>query len=158
MRLPYSEGSVFMVPLRDSGYARGVVARMRPRGTVLFGYFFGPRILSNEEVSLSDLIQSEACYCGKFGDLGIIKGTWNLIGSIPNWNRSDWPMPAFFRKSILIGIPDFVSRYSENNPSELISHVPGEFEPGMAEDCSCGFGAIEIILTNLLKTRSLPSH
>ena len=42
MKLPYSEGSVFLVPLTDGGYARGVVARSGPKGKVLFGYILGP--------------------------------------------------------------------------------------------------------------------
>jgi hypothetical protein len=41
MKLPYSEGSVFLVPLRKGGYARGVVARASPKGKGLLGYFFG---------------------------------------------------------------------------------------------------------------------
>ena len=46
MKLPYSEGSVFLVPLRNGGYARGVVARATGEGKGLFGYFFGPRLAS----------------------------------------------------------------------------------------------------------------
>lgn len=38
----YREGSRFAVPLRQGGYAVGLVARVNPRG-VLLGYFFGPR-------------------------------------------------------------------------------------------------------------------
>jgi hypothetical protein len=41
-KLPDSEGDGFAVPLRDGGYAIGVVARMDRKGSVL-GYFFGPR-------------------------------------------------------------------------------------------------------------------
>lgn len=41
-KLPYSEGDVFAVALRDGGYGTGVVARMDGKGSVL-GYFFGRR-------------------------------------------------------------------------------------------------------------------
>jgi len=51
-RLSYREGTWFAVPLKDGGYAAGVVARVGRRG-VLFGYFFGPR--RPAAPSLSDL-------------------------------------------------------------------------------------------------------
>jgi hypothetical protein len=41
-KINYREGDWFAVPLRDGGYAVGLVARMDNRGGVL-GYFFGPR-------------------------------------------------------------------------------------------------------------------
>lgn len=37
--LVYNEGSLFVMPLGNGGYARGVVAGAAPRGTVLFGCF-----------------------------------------------------------------------------------------------------------------------
>ena len=36
----YREGDWFAVPLRDGGYAAGLIARANPKG-VLLGYFFG---------------------------------------------------------------------------------------------------------------------
>ncbi|MGH9822314.1 MAG: Imm26 family immunity protein [Blastocatellia bacterium] len=42
-KLPYVEGDWFAVPLDDQGYALGMIARARPRGRMLFGYFIGPR-------------------------------------------------------------------------------------------------------------------
>jgi len=44
MKSIYDEGSVFLIPLRDGGFARGVVARIAPKRKVLLGYFFGPRL------------------------------------------------------------------------------------------------------------------
>lgn len=38
----YREGDWLGVPLREGGYAVGLVARANPDG-VLLGYFFGPR-------------------------------------------------------------------------------------------------------------------
>jgi hypothetical protein len=55
MKLPYSEGSVFVVPLRKGGCARGVIARASRRGRVILGYFFGPRFASAAGVKLDDL-------------------------------------------------------------------------------------------------------
>ncbi len=55
MKPSYPDGSVFLVPLKDSGFARGVVARSAPGGKLLLGYFFGPRLASRMEVDLSGL-------------------------------------------------------------------------------------------------------
>ncbi len=74
MKLPYSEGCVFLVPLREGGYARGVVARAAPQGKVLFGYFFGPRIDSVGKIALEDLVPGNEVLRVRFGDLGLIEG------------------------------------------------------------------------------------
>jgi hypothetical protein len=40
----YNEGDWFAVPLREGGFAIGVIARVMPRKEgVVLGYFFGPR-------------------------------------------------------------------------------------------------------------------
>jgi len=74
MKLPYSEGSVFLVPLRDGGYARGVVARAGPKGKILMGYFFGPRLATRDDMPLSDLAPAQAILRMRFADLGLING------------------------------------------------------------------------------------
>ncbi len=46
---PYSEGTVFSVPLRQGGYAKGIVARAAPQEACIFGYFLdqnAPRLLN----------------------------------------------------------------------------------------------------------------
>ena len=63
----YGEGDWFAVPLREGGFAAGVVARANPKA-VLLGYFFGPRraaVPSVEEVSR--LRPDDAVLVGKFG-------------------------------------------------------------------------------------------
>jgi Immunity protein 26 len=101
MKLPYSEGSVFLVPLRQGGYARGVVARAGAKGKDLLGYFFGPRIESIGAIALDDLNPAGAGLRIRFGDLGLINGAWPILGRIPNWNRAKWPMPEFVRRDPL---------------------------------------------------------
>src|ERR1700736_2791876 len=102
MKLPYSEGSVFLVPLKTGGFARGVVARAPKRaGKVLLGYFFGPRVPSTNDALLSDLDPANAVLRIRFGDLHLIDGTWAIVGRVPNWDRSDWPMPDFVRRELL---------------------------------------------------------
>ena len=101
MILPYSEGSTFFIPLRNGGYARGVVARASPDGKGVMGYFFGPRLSSTGRVAWDDLDPANAILRIRFGDLGLINGEWPICGEIPNWNRSEWPMPDFVRRDPL---------------------------------------------------------
>jgi hypothetical protein len=81
-RLPCSEGDVFALPLRAGGWGRGVVTRMAPKGNVLFGYFFGPRTASADEVGEQDLKPDLAILQMRFGDLGLLNGEWRVVGRI----------------------------------------------------------------------------
>src|SRR5687768_5375020 len=83
-RLPYKEGDWFAVPLRDGGWAVGRVARMPPppkRGIHLLGYFFGPRrdrVPALDDVA--DLAPEAAISIERFSDLGLVRGTWPVLG------------------------------------------------------------------------------
>lgn len=96
--LKYGVGDVFALPLRDHGWALGVVARMDGRGAVL-GYFFGPRIESLEgvpgEFSFDSRSAIRVC---RFGDLGFIQEKWRVVGSIEAWDAKLWPVPDFCRQ------------------------------------------------------------
>lgn len=85
------EGTVFLVPLRDSGYAIGVLARADGNGQC-FGYFFGPRVEGKDEVEIASLAVENALLIGKFGDLEIIRGNWEPIGRVSNWEGDRWKL------------------------------------------------------------------
>src|SRR6476660_2401829 len=123
--LPYSEGAVFAVPLRNGGYARGVVARAGPEGKVLFGHFFGPRLDSVDQVNLEGIEPGKSILSVIFGDLGLINGEWRLIGSMPNWQRGAWSMPEFVRREP-IGKRAWRVRRSDVDPLKIESEVPVE--------------------------------
>src|SRR2546427_9568860 len=96
-RLTYREGMWFAVPLRNGGYAVGIVARKAKRG-VLLGYFFGPRrqaVPVLEEVER--LKPNDAILVKVFGDLGLLDGSWPIIGLASSWDRGRWPMAVFGR-------------------------------------------------------------
>jgi Immunity protein 26 len=149
MKLPYSEGSVFLVPLRRGGYARGVVARAGAKGKILLGYFFGPRIESIGTIALDDLNPAGAALRMQFGDLGLINGAWSIVGRIPNWNRAEWPMPEFVRRDPLSGKAWLVRR-SDTNPGQIDSERPTDFDSPLPEDALSGYGAVEIKLTKII--------
>ena len=148
----YSEGTVFVVPLRSGGYARGIVTRASKEGICLFGYFFGPRLSSLEEVEFDDLEPANAILRLRFGDLGLINGEWPIKGQIPKWNRSQWAMPDAVRKDPL-GRKDPVRIcYDDTDPNRRVSEYPitDAEAKGLISDSAGGYGFVEIKLTNLI--------
>lgn len=149
MQLPYSEGSVFLVPLRTKGYARGVVARSTARGRVLYGYFFGPPLASATNASFDDLAPHKAILTTHFGDLGLINGEWPVIGVTPSWNRSKWPMPDFVRRDDL-SHKAWRVHYCDDDPNRIEWETPTDYDVDLPPDSLSGYGAVEIVLTRLL--------
>ncbi len=150
MKILYSEGSVFRLPLRDSAYARGVIARLASRGRAPFGYFFGPRLSLQDPVKVEDLRPENAISRVMFGELGLLNGEWTLHGKVPNWNRAEWPMPDFvvrdplgFRKPVLV-------RYSDTDPTRVEAQYEIDDDRGLPAHSSSGYGAVEITMTKLL--------
>ncbi|MFI6317117.1 immunity 26/phosphotriesterase HocA family protein [Nonomuraea sp. NPDC050556] len=144
--LPYREGDIFAVPLRDGeGYALGVVARMDGRGKLL-GYFFGPRVKTPQEASvISPLASQNAIYVALLGDLGFIENEWPIVSHIEAWKADEWPMPKFRREE------DRVVSYNEITLEEegeeradpaYCAQLPGG---GLA-----GSGYVELVLTQLI--------
>jgi Immunity protein 26 len=148
--LPYSEGSVFLVPLRTGGFARGVVARAAKKGKVLLGYFFGPRLASADAAALTDLCPANAVLRIRFGDLGLVNGEWQVVGKVPNWSRSEWPVPDFVRRDPLGRLKPRLVRYSDDDPGHIDSEFVIDDDAGLAADSMSGYGAVEIKLTKLL--------
>jgi hypothetical protein len=146
------EGDWFAVPLREGGFALGVVARLSSDG-VLLGYFFGPKRI--DVPTLTDVIglrPSDAVLVAKFGHLGISQGKWLTLGQVDAWDRDQWPMPLFGRYEELTG-RSFKIRYNENNPNEVLDReqvAPGSSEQ-LPKDTLLGAGAAEKMLTALLR-------
>lgn len=151
-RLPYQEGTWFVVPLRDGGFAVGVVARMAPRGRVLLGYFFGPR--RDEVWSLDDvrhLVPEDATLVQRFGDLYLIEGRWSILGRVNSWRRESWPIPAFGRYVEIDGTAWRVE-YDENNPNAIANEerISPQQADQLPNNALLGAGVVEAILTKQL--------
>lgn len=146
-RLPYTDGDVFAVPLRNGGFARGVIARAAPRGRILLGYFFGPKMdapgFGDREPRPTD-----ALLYLRFGDLGLIKGEWPIVGKVEHWNRFDWPMPEFVRDP-LSGRAWRV-HYADDDPSLIEYEYPTPSDDDGPANSLSGYVAVEIKLTKLL--------
>jgi immunity protein 26 of polymorphic toxin system len=149
-KLPYSEGSVFLVPLTRGGYARGVVARASPKGRILFGYFFGPRLTSTDTVEFDDLDPAWAILRVMFGDLGLINGNWPVRGQLSNWDRSWWRMPDFAVGQLLEPRAPTLIRYSDTDPARVEASYRIKDDTGMPVDGLYGADAVVTKLANLL--------
>jgi len=152
MQINYSEGNCIAIPLRDSGYARGVITRMNRKG-VVFGYFFAPKIDNLEDVMIDESLYPEnAVLSGQFGDLGLLEDKWKVVGGIPNWSRDIWIMPSFLRLDE-DGGAGFIATYDEDS-MEFISEEkvrPSQINVhDLPEDSVMGYGFVEVKLTKKL--------
>lgn len=152
MKLPYCEGTWFAVPLRQGGFAVGVVARATARGKVILCYFFGPRRTAVPVlVEVERLRPGDAVRAVRVGDLSLLRGDWPIIGQTASWKRSEWPMPPFVRR-------DPLSRkawrvyYSDTNPGARDREEPEQYKSALEDDGLFGSGAAELMLTRLLTT------
>lgn len=150
MKLPYTEGSAFLVPLAGGGYARGVIARAAPKGKILMGYFFGPRLESLADATVEDLHAADAILRLRFGDLALIEGLWPILGKLPTWDRSEWTMPNFVRRDILGKLKPVLVQYSDDDPSQHVSERSIDDDAGLAADSLSGYGSVELKLDKLL--------
>lgn len=154
----YPESTIFAVPLSDGRFALGLVARRAPRAAMIFGYFFGPRISSiTNTPKISDLSKWDVVLRCRFGDLALLNGNWPVIGKVPLWNRSDWPMPLFYRDEYEFLRPSdstdsrlILIKRSDDNPArvEWERRVP-ELPSDVVPDSLYGAGAVEIRLSKI---------
>lgn len=151
-RYPYKEGTVFAVPLRNGGFALGVVSRTAPRGKILFAYLFGPALDSVPSISKVQGLQPQhALRVARMGDLSLVENTWPVIGEMADWNRSEWPVPELVRRDGLARKAWLVT-YADDDASRVVSEeriayaAASEFE----RDGLLGAGAVEILMTKLL--------
>jgi len=143
--LPYAVGDVVAVPLRDAGFAFGVVARADGNGIAL-GYFYGQRIEALDTISTPlDLDPEKASRVCRFGDRGIIKGQWRVVGRVAEWNPQRWPVPTFCRNnSTLVQYDDQTLAVVGERKAD------GSECKNFPEDGLEGSGFVEIKLTRLI--------
>lgn len=155
--IKYNEGQWFAVPLRDGGYALGIIVRGSYRTRGGLGYFFGPKY---EDVpkwteTYAKNKDNPILIC-HFGDLGIIRGQWPLIQSSAPFNRNDWPVPLFHRVLPLPEGKAVIVEYRQESSGleapirEKITTNTDEIR-NLPEDGLFGSGAVEILLTKMLK-------
>jgi hypothetical protein len=150
MGVSVGEGDCVAVPLRGGGFGVGVVARANRKG-VLLGYFFRPARDHVPGLEIVDRLRpTDAILIGRFGHLGIVGGTWPLIGHLTNWIREDWPVPLFVRTEELSG-RSYLVHYDDADPNRVTKEEPvGDPSAWAHEDGLMGAGFAEKLLTRLL--------
>lgn len=123
-------------------------APLRTGGTLL-GYFFGPKLDLIGNVSFDRLEAKDAVLRVRFGDLGLIDGSWPVLGMAPNWERSHWPFPDFVRREPLSDRA-YLVRYCDTDPRKREFEKPVDPHCDLPADGLCGSGAVELRLTKLL--------
>ena len=151
MKLHYDEGTLFAVPLKCGGYGVGLITRMTRRGRVLLCYFFQPAVSTIPDVSeLSDLRPEDAVKAIRIGDLNLYGKEWPIIGKLPSWERTKWPVPLFVRRSEL-SEKAWLVYYSDEDPGQVEREESVPFPTTEHETAGLyGAGAVELLLTRLL--------
>lgn len=150
-RQVFKEGDLFKVPLASGGFALGVLARKSRRTMCMFGYFFGPRLFENPDLeSIATLKYELAVETLMFSGLGLQQGEWVVLGQIPNWDRTKWPLTKFVNESEGRGYA-WITTYDETNLCKQIETVPcKEGSTSLPKDGSWGFVAVERLLDRKL--------
>lgn len=150
-KVKYSEGTWFAIPLREGGFALGLVARATPKGPQILAYLFGPKRDGMPTLAqTADLRASSAVKVLRAGDLHLLDGRWKVLGESSDFRREEWPFPRFVRNEE-IGRRSWVVEYAEDDPGRVVAEVPVEFGSSTLErDSLYGAGAVEIVLTRLL--------
>ena len=150
-RLPYGDGDWFAVPLRENGgYGVGLVTCHDRRGGVV-GYFFDLRCDGVPTLAdVSGLSPSDALRVMRFGDLGLIKAQWPILGKLEDWSAEDWVLPAFGRRDPT-GMAFRVIYSAEDLRGPVREEPISDDEcDALPRDALSGAGAVERVLTQLL--------
>jgi hypothetical protein len=154
-KLTYEEGDIFAVPLPSGGWAIAVVARIAPGGRVVVGHFFGPRLPAVPATGNLNLTAQDSILTARFGDLGIVQGSWKRLGRLGSFKRQQWPMPVFHRQVPHTGQFLRVS-YRDDNPNSTPDEIGISEQEArrLPEDSLFGSTAIERVLGSMLPERS----
>ncbi len=99
---------------------------------------------------MSGLEPGSAILSLRFGDFGLLKGLWPVVGKLPEWNPAEWPMLKAVRRDPLGKLKPVLVRYDENDPSKRVSEEALKNDIDVPTDGLAGYGFVEAKLTKLL--------
>jgi hypothetical protein len=128
------EGQFFMLPVERGQYAIGLIARVPRRGSVLLGYFFGPRRSSPpNDAWLNGLHATQAAFVCRFKDSSLFRGEWKLLCTLQGFDRAQWPVPTFHRFDGSVthvpassSVTDWRVEYGDDNLIVPLNETPAE--------------------------------
>jgi len=95
-RVRFAEGDVFLVPLTQGGFAVGLIVRCDLRGHGVLAYIFNSTVDEAGELDIDHVVSKEMVVdVVDVAMRSLVSGAWPIVGRLPNWSRSDWPVPVF---------------------------------------------------------------
>lgn len=158
----YQAGSWVAIPLKDSQYGLGLVARSDSTVGAFVGYYFSKMYESMP--TLEDVRKwksQDAVLIRWTSGLGITEGRWTVIGKRDDFDILDWPVPKFWRLDNLVPYLCWLVEYfpegqgSARPPRETLyitRNVLGTFID-YPFDGTSGHLALEISLSDLLSRK-----
>lgn len=149
-RTKLKEGDVITLPISNK-YVVGLITRI-DENKIPLGYLYGHLT----DTRYTDIGQvridfNKPVFIGRFGFQGFKDNSWQIIGNLPNFLRSDFPVPVFFRHTLPFK-PVLV--YFDDDMNEIRRQAIEETEIDRYKDYPrtglSGSGAVEIMLKKLL--------
>ncbi len=117
MNKTYKEGDWLVIPLANSGYALGVIARAAEKSAYALGYFFPTQYASYPSYkAAAGLRPKDAVLIAWFSDVGIKNGDWFVLRNSPPFLREEWPVPQFVRPVVLYPEKGYLIEYDQEEP------------------------------------------
>jgi hypothetical protein len=132
-RLPYQEGSVFQLPLRDGRGARGLVSHLDPGSGLVIAYFFGPAAeqpWAEQPADAALRLPPRPQHIGRCPDDYLRRRRWPVLGRVEPAAWSSWPPPPFDQPpsmSTFVGTSYHVPWPVEELLSRRLSTTPTRF-------------------------------
>lgn len=155
VKLKYSEGDWFAVPLTNTQFAVGLVARADRHMHEILGYFFGDVFAAVPVLSKEPAYSpADAVLVGWVGERGIVYGTWPFVLKGCGIDKQTWRVPVFAQRDVVH--PDMGTwlRYDNVQPSSM-NPVEGQYVPWseiahFPKDGLYGHIALELRLSQIL--------
>ena len=97
-RLPYQEGSLFQVSLRDGRSVRGLASRLDPSSGLIVAYFFGPaaqRPWMEQPAQVALKLPARPERIARCPDVSLRRRRWPALGRLDAAAWASWPQPPY---------------------------------------------------------------
>ena len=132
--LLYQEGTVFAMPIKNSGYILGVVARTTKVGEIVIVYLFKEKFsFLPEQKAWSKLTPKKAIARPRVLDTYLQNKRWPVLGTLQDFKREEWPMPKYLAREK--GFEDaWLETYKDSCPAERLLSKKVPFDSLLEEN------------------------
>lgn len=126
MAISVPEGTVCLIPERNSTPLMGLVARRVPRGRIVALYIFDMKGAADRwrasplEGSLPK--SGNALFKGRFSDYMLRTGEWPSLGVHPRFHREQWPFDRLLHRDAITGRCTVIS-LDDRDPTKEVGAV-----------------------------------